>query len=201
MRERRSRRTFLKRVLAAIPLGAVGRLTRAKEAVEPGRTLGGSTLQALGSVVLPSKELGPQATLETMSRFESWCSGFEPVAELDHPYLWSDEIRYGPADPRPQWAAQLEALQLEASRRHQADYASLDRGRQEEILLRQLPEELPEALPHPSEAAHVAIALAAWYFTSAGANDLCYQAAIGRHECRGLPTVADRPRSLESSDR
>lgn len=196
MTDRRSRRTFLKRVLAVIPVGATGCWPR--EAAEERSTLSGATLQAVGSVVLPSAELGPEASREAVSRFESWSEGFEPVAELDHPYLWSDEILYGPADPRPQWAAQLEALDLEANRRHSKDFALLERGQQEEVLLRRLPDELPEPLPHPSEAAHVAIALAAWYFGSASANDLCYRAAIGRHECRGLPTVGERPRSLES---
>ena len=49
-----------------------------------------------------------------------------PVAELDHYYLWTDEIGYGPADPAPLWTSQLEALELEAEKRHGASFAELD---------------------------------------------------------------------------
>lgn len=195
-----SRRGFLKRLAALAPAWWLG--SRAAGAADPAgaaAALPGDLLAALAPVVLPRAELGEEGVASATRGFARWAAGFEPVAELDHPYLWSDEIRYGPPDPRPGWTAQLEALEREARRRHRRAFAALAPGERSAILRRQLPAEIPERMPHPSEAPHVALALAAWFFSSARANDLCYRAAIGRHECRGLPEVANEPAPLATA--
>jgi hypothetical protein len=48
------------------------------------------------------------------------------------------------------------------------------------------------ALPQSPNGAHIAADLLSFYFTSSDANDLCYQARIGRDACRGLDG-SDRP--------
>ena len=65
------------------------------------------TLRALGEVVLPAGELVEGDLDLALRRFARWADALEPVAELDHPYLSTDEIAYGPPDPRPAWSAQL----------------------------------------------------------------------------------------------
>lgn len=145
---------------------------------------------------MPASELGADGVRRAVGAFVEWQEAFEPVAELDHPYLWSDELRYGPPDPRPGWAAQLRALDLEAEKRHGRGFASLERDERSALLRSHLPTDLPSSLPHASEATHVALALAAWYFATPAANDLCYEARIGRHGCSGLATVADEPQPL-----
>jgi hypothetical protein len=150
-------------------------------------------------VVLPAGELAAGDLDLALRRFASWTAGIEPVAELDHPYLSTDEIAYGPPDPRPAWKAQLEALELLAERRHGASFAGLDAASREVLLREQLPKDLPQALPHPSAASHVAVALLSWFYSSDEANDLCYRARIGRHQCRGLPSATERPAPLSGS--
>lgn len=155
-----------------------------------------SGLEAVGEHVLPSSELGAGGVKRMVRAFVAWQEGFEPVAELDHPYLWSDELRFGPPDPRPAWAAQLRALDLESEHRHGNRFADLEPSAQERMLRAHLGTETPAELPHPSEASHIAVALAAWYFSTSAANDLCYRARINRHGCGGLATVGDEPPPL-----
>ena len=157
------------------------------------------TLRALGEVVLPTGELAEGDLDVALRRFAQWAEALEPVAELDHPYLSTDEIAYGPPDPRPAWSAQLEALELLASRRHSVGYPALELPERERLLREQLPKDLPQALPHPTAAPHVAIALLAWFYASDEASDLCYRARIGRHQCRGLPSAVERPAPLRGS--
>lgn len=197
----RSRRRFLSQA-AALPAAALlaGRPATAQVAAAPSAIDAKSpTLRALADVVLPTSELTERDLERVLGRFARWVDGIEPVAELDHPYLSTDEIAYGPPDPRPAWRAQLDALELLAQRRLAAAYAALGRVERERLLREQLPRELPRAMPHPTAAPHVAIALLAWFYASDQANDLCYRARIGRHECRGLPSAAARPARLEGS--
>ncbi len=153
---------------------------------------------------LPADALGEDGISEQVAAFERWSRGFEPVAELDHPYIWSDELVYGPPDPRPGWQAQLDGLDLEARRRHGAGFVELPVGHRAELLREHLERAVPAGLrelPFAAEAPHVAIALLAWWAGTSGANDLCHGAAIGRHECRGLPSAAQRPEPLAPPSR
>ncbi|MCA9739576.1 MAG: hypothetical protein KC645_18260, partial [Gemmatimonadetes bacterium] len=84
-------------------------------------SLDGGLLRAVAVLVLPA-ELSPVEQEEAVQGFERWAAGYEPVAELNHGYGTS-EIRYGPPDPRPGWAAQLRGLDLEAQRRSQTGFA------------------------------------------------------------------------------
>jgi hypothetical protein len=51
-------------------------------------------------------------------------------------------------------------------------------------------------MPDPLAANHVVVALVAFYFGSAEANDLCYRAAIGRNQCRPLVNSPREPLPL-----
>lgn len=157
-------------------------------------------LRAVALHVLPVETLGRETAADLVSKFSRWSDGFEPVAELDHPYLSSDEVRYGPPDPRPLWRAQLEALERESRQRYGVGFVECEGADRDLLLRRHLRRHSNEgasaALPDPEHAGHVALALMSWYFKSSAANDLCYGAAIGRHDCRGLPSAVDRPSTL-----
>ncbi len=153
-----------------------------------------STLEALGRIVLPKSALGEDGVSSVLDGFLDWLGGFEAVAELDHPYLWTDEIAYGPPDPAPLWIGQLEALELEATKRHDQRYSDLSAEDQRVILDRQLPKNLGPDLPDAGSAAHVAVGILAYFYATSEANDLGYGAAIEKQTCRGLDTGPDRPK-------
>jgi hypothetical protein len=144
----------------------------------------------VGRLVLPS-ELGSEGRERAVQAFEAWAYGYQPVAELNHGYGTS-EIRYGPPDPVPGWAAQLEALDLEATQRHGTAFADLSRDAAEALLRRHLDDE-GDGMPDALEARHVAVALMAHWFASAEAVDRCYGVSISPRTCRGLDGSAAHP--------
>ena len=56
-------------------------------------------LHAFAEAVLPA-EIGADGVRDALRDFVTWMNGFEPVAELPHPYLSSVEVQYGPPHPR-----------------------------------------------------------------------------------------------------
>ena len=194
------RRAFLKQsaaALSAASLGAEG-ASAAASPIEPPRALDATLLRAVGDAVLPDS-IGRDGREDAVGAFELWLSGFEPVAELRHPYGgW--EIPYGPPDPEPGWSAQLEALDLLAEARWGSPFAGLSVDRQREILGEQMGP--PTAgFPAPGRARHIAIALMAHYFTSADAVDRCYGVRITKLECRSIDDVGERPEPLVEGQR
>jgi hypothetical protein len=152
-----------------------------------------SLLDALGDAVLPA-ELGPDGTTRAVNAFQQWMDGYRPGAEANHGY-GTGRIERVPADPRPQWRAQLAALDTEA-RRGGAAFASLSRERRQAIVRTALAGERGESLPSPLAARHVAVALLAHFYESPLATDMCYDAQIGRQQCRPLAAQAQQPVAL-----
>jgi hypothetical protein len=155
------------------------------------------TLEALAAIVLPAESLGEEGALRVVEGFLKWLDELEPVAELDHAYIFTDEILYGPPDPAPLWTSQLEALDLEAEKRHEASFAAIPREEQVAILRRQIPPGLSE-LPQPARAPHVALGLLAYFYQTSEANDLCYERAIEKTTCRGVDSGAVEPPARRS---
>jgi hypothetical protein len=192
---RPSRRGLLGRLLAVLPGAPLARSLLAVTDPHPGAVE--ATLRALAEVMLPTAELGPTGVGSVVQGFQRWSEGLTPGAELDHPYLWSDEIRYGPDDPRPRWAEQLAALESASRRAHGRALGEVPAEARRGLVETWLPRPLPERLEHPAETEHVGIALVAFFVQAPAANDLCYRAAIGRYACRGLPSVGAEPSPLE----
>ncbi len=189
-----ARRTFLKTGAAlasalTVPSCApeAAKETTAAPAARP------ETLSAVAGIVLPAGTLGEEGVRRVVEGFRKWLDELEPVAELDHAYIATDEILYGPPDPEPLWTAQLEALELEAEKRHEASFAAIPREEQEALLRRQLPSTSGSNLPDPARAPHVALGLLAYFYHSSAANDLCYERAIERTTCRGVESGAVEP--------
>lgn len=209
------RRDFLKKTAAAaaaLGIPATSGATEAaaaagNETAAPGATpertpqqaaTRAETLRAIGEVVLPAGELGDDGIARVVDELEAWIEGFQPVAERPHGYLNRGlaEIRYGPEHPGPRWSAQIEALELEAERRHRARFAELPVASRRELIEGQLERGELDRMPSPAQARHVALGLMAFFYDSAEATDLCYRASIGRFRCRGLNSLGREPRSL-----
>ncbi len=153
-------------------------------------------LEALAEAVLP-EEIGPAGVQEATRDFRRWLAGFEPVAELPHPYLSSDEVRYGPADPAPRWASQLEALDLLSRKRHGTGFGALPPEARRALVARDLAGQLPDGrLPQPASASHLAVGLLARFYARPAAADLAYGARINAAACRDLAQGAVAPTPL-----
>ena len=113
------RRTFVGRVaglVAAWPVLGRLRVGRAMlatgtvpELLEPN-----AAMLALGDAILPA-ELGTTGVTRAVTEFQSWMDGYQPGAEANHGY-GTAKIERLTADPRPQWRAQLTALDGDARR-------------------------------------------------------------------------------------
>ena len=195
------RRSFLARLAAlaaAVPL--VGwrpsRQARTPDGIastapsQPNAT----TLDALGQAVLPS-DLGPDGTRRAVAEFQRWMDGYRPGAEVNHGY-GTGRIEMVPADPRPQWMTQLAALDGEARKDGGQSFASLSRERRQALVRTALAGERGETLPSPLAARHIALALVAHFYDSPAATDLCYEAQIGRQQCRPLAAQRTQPVAL-----
>ncbi len=169
----------------------------AKQQSGPARQLDLGLLRAVAEVVLPP-EIGAGGIREALRDFVRWLDGFEPVAELPHPYLSSDEVRYGPPDPAPMWASQLEALDLLANRRYGVGFVSLPPARRRNLVAAALEGHAPDGrLPAPGYATQVALGLMARFYSRPRAADLAYGVRIGAAACRDLASGADRPPPLD----
>jgi hypothetical protein len=186
------RRNFLKRTGAVVSAVAVGACApRAGESTSPSpAALDAEILAAVGEVVLPA-ELEAEGRATAVRDFLRWADAYETVPELDHGY-GTAEIRYGPADPKPGWQAQLQALTVEAGKRHGAAFGELDLAARETLLRRHIQDEGP-GMPPPLAARHVGVALLSHWLRSPDATDRAYEVRITPLTCRGVPGVSQMP--------
>jgi hypothetical protein len=195
-----SRRRFLKESAAAVTAAGIFPAPAAEllgQAQRPKQALPQDTLRSIGDVALPASELGKDGIAKVVAGFQTWLDGFEPVAELDHPYLSSSEIQYGPPDPRPRWQAQLEALELESQKKYGVGFAQIGIRERRQMLERGMRDDRLDRLGPVAEANHVAVALLAYFYATPEATDLCYDAAISRWGCQGLEAGVQKPSSRQ----
>ena len=194
------RRSFIARLgalAAALPLAGwrVPRPTRVTDANAPAVLQpNATTLAALGTAVLPS-ELGPDGVARAVADFQQWMDGYHPGAEANHGY-GTGKIETVGVDPRPRWKSQLAALDADARRSAGQSFAALTREQRQALVRTSLVGERGESLPSPLAARHVAMALLAHFYDSPAATDLCYDARIGRQQCRPLAVQRQEPVSL-----
>ena len=186
-----SRRTFLKQSAAAVAAASLPGCAPT-EAERP-NALAAATLRAVGETILPD-ELGVDGRERAAAAFELWSEGLEPVAEMAHPYLVPETVYTGP-DPRPGWAAQLSGLDIESGKRFGASFGEVGVPERRSILERHMRRAGPD-FGRPENAAHVAVALAAHFYASPVATDICYGRAIAKQQCRGLAGAGDEPAPL-----
>ena len=184
------RRTFVARLAwrdrdVAVRWQPTGAIVASRLAISPARGLTHSLLDALGDAVLPA-ELGPTAMTRAVGEFQRWMDGYRPGAEANHGY-GTGRIEQLPADPRPQWRSQLAALDADARRERAHSFARLlarassgtgaHGARRTNAATRCL---------RRSRRATSPLALLAHFYDSPAATDLCYEAQIGRQQCRPL---------------
>jgi hypothetical protein len=193
------RRAFLARlagVLAVVPvltrqLMTPRRARATQPSPSPAPQPNGTLLAALGAALLPA-ELGAEGTRRAVTEFQRWMDGYRPGAEMSHGY-GTGTIQQLPADPRPRWRAQLAALDADARRAHGQSFAALTLANRQALVRAALAAERGESLPTPAGARHVAVAMLAHFYDSTAATDLCYEARIGRQQCRPLSSAAQQP--------
>ena len=187
-----SRRAFLGALAAAVPAAVVVR--RAHAAAVDELAADSRTLRALAEVVLPSA-LGSAGIVAEVHAFQRWIAGYRDGAELLHGYGTSALEFAGPT-PATRWAQQLDALDAAARKTHGRRFAALSLERRRELVERALVAIKAERLPQLTVAPHVALALLTHFYGSAAASDLCYDARIGKQQCRPLAQSPRKPLPL-----
>jgi hypothetical protein len=186
------RRSFLKSAAALTAAAAIPVKAAAGVEQPARRELNAPLLAALGETVLP-ESLGADGRGNAVRAFTAWIVHYAPVTEEMHGY-GDAEITYTPADPAPNWNAQLEALDLLARQTKRRGFTALSLADRRAIVRRQLASIRGANLPgNPIDAAHIAVALLSHWASSTAAHDAAYNARIVRGECRGLGAVTRKP--------
>jgi hypothetical protein len=147
-----------------------------------------STLEALAFTTLPAS-IGREGAMAEAKRFEKWVQDYRPGADTDHGYGHTRVVPLPPS-PAPLYLEQLESLRPELT--------SGDPERARTAVIASLEKAGVKDLSPYGRSRHVAADLMSYYFLSDGANDLCYGAAIQRHECRGLKNSQLAPPPLRT---
>jgi hypothetical protein len=193
------RRRFLT-VLAALPAAAVLPADALADCVTArilaaGARSGAASLDAVADAVLPADALGTAGVARAAAQFQRWLDGYLAGAERDHGYGTGD-LSYTPSDPRARWRMQLEELDAAAQAAYARAFDALDREQRRSLVRGKLEASGAERLTTPLGAPHIAGALLSWFYASSEANDLCYNARIGKETCRPLNAVAAAPTPL-----
>lgn len=185
-----TRRRFLLGAAALLPLPFVARRfhSLAVQALDP------SLLRAMAVAILPA-ELGPSGTERAAAEFERWLAGYREGAEILHGY-GSGEIGHTGPSPALRWSAQLTELDAAARKAHGAPFATRARVEREELVRAAVGGVSAGGMPQIDRAPHIALGLLAHFYSSAAAQDLCYEARIAKGTCRPLADSPKRPLPL-----
>jgi len=184
-----SRRTFLASLASAVPLAVIVR--RAHAASLAHLTSEPATLDALAEAVLPSS-LGRAGITKEVAAFREWGAGYREGAEVLHGYGTSRLRSLGPT-PLTKWATQLDDLDARAQSKQQRNFRDLTVSDRADIVRAVLQGQRFDRMPGVADASHVSLALIAHFYDSSAANDLCYEAQIGKSTCRPLAASARKP--------
>lgn len=187
-----SRRRFLASLAAALPLTVLARRAHAASLLH--LVSDPRTLDTLAEAVLPS-ELGRAGAMRAAAAFRDWGANYHENAELLHGYGTSRLRSTGPT-PLTRWTAQLDELEAQAQSTHARHFRELSMAERAELVRAALESQRVERMPAVGDASHVAVALLAHFYDSPAANDLCYNAQIGRSSCRPLSTSSRKPLPL-----
>lgn len=140
------------------------------------------TLRSVAALVLPS-QIGASGRERVVQRFESYVREYRAGADTEHGYGVT-HVRPKPASPARAYVGQLRALPSHVT---------------PESITQHLDRLATKDLPRIPEGKDVVVDLMSFYFRSSEANDLCYEALIGRDECHGLAGSDKIPASLKES--
>ena len=153
-----------------------------------------AVVASLAAAVLPS-ELGEAGFTRVGREFSGWIGGYRVGAEVVHPY-GSAELRKTGESPMNRWRGQLTTLDQQARQRHQRAFVDLNVAQRRDLVTAALAADRINRMPDPIGANHIALAVLSWYFSSPDATDRCYNARIGRNQCRPLVNAPRQPLPL-----
>ena len=150
-------------------------------------------LRDVAATVLPSA-IGRNGQDEAVDNFLRWIRDYQEGVPLSHGYGEPRLVKSGPS-PSPGYAAQIAALQA-AAKAKGGRFGALSLADRRALLDEALKAADVRNLPGRPDGKHVAADLMAHYFRSSGANDLCYNARIGRNTYRAIRVTTVRPQPL-----
>jgi hypothetical protein len=152
-------------------------------------------LHDVAATVLPSA-IGRSGQDDAVDNFLRWISEYQEGVALSHGYGEPRLVKSGPS-PAPRYAAQIDALQA-AAKAKGARFGALPIDERRALLDEAFKAADVGALPGRPDGKHVVADLMAHYFRSSAANDLCYNARIGRNTYRAIRVTTVRPQPLVS---
>ena len=191
------RRDLLKLGAAATALAATG--VSAQESSAPALAVdflprGLEGLGPMAEAVLPA-ELGASGQREALTAFMAWIRDHEAGRYLEHGYGHT-RVAKTAAAPVGKYPTQLQALDAAARRHHGKAFGALDFAARRGLIAAEFVALKIDSVDGPPSGGHVAADLMSHYFSSIEANDLCYEAEIGRDSCRSLEGSSERPEPL-----
>ena len=179
------RRTLLQSLAAVVvapPLA--GRVEDAQQAPFAAAQI--AVLNAIADVVLPTA-LDAAARNDIVTRFVTWHRDYREGADRGHGYGSATLSQpTGPA-PAARYPEQFAALDAAATQEGAATFAALTRDARRRVIEAALNTPQPvNRMPARPTGANLVADLMGFYFNSAPAWDLAYQAEIRRDACRSL---------------
>jgi len=158
-----------------------------------------ATLRSLAEVVLPSS-LGAAGHERATMRFVAWVRNYKENADTGYGYGDSRLNRPTGASPAPKYDAQFAALDAAARTQGGTTFAKLAADKRLAVIEAALntPQQVT-ALPSRPNGTNLIADFMGYYYASPEANDLCYQAQIGRDTCRTLDGSDREPAPLGRS--
>ena len=150
-------------------------------------------LRDVATTVLPSA-IGGKAQDAAVDNFLRWLRDYQEGVPLSHGYGEPRLVRSGPS-PLAGYAGQIAALQSAAAERG-GRFGALALDARRAILDTAFKNAGVQNLPSRPDGRHVVADLMAHYFRGSDANDLCYNARIGRHTYRAIRVTTVRPQPL-----
>ena len=154
-------------------------------------------LRDVAATVLPSA-IGRKGQDEAVDNFLRWIRDYKEGVALSHGYGEPRLVKSGPS-PVPGYSKQITALQQAAQARG-GRFGALPIDVRRELIEAAFTAADVRNLPGRPDGKHIVADLMAHYFRSSGANDLCYNARIGRHTYRAIRVTTVRPQPLSAQD-
>ena len=152
-----------------------------------------TVLRDIAATVLPAV-IGDQGQQDAVDNFLRWMRDYKEGVALSHGYGEPRLVKSGPS-PVPGYAKQITALQQAAQSRG-GRFGALSIEVRRELLDAAFKAADVRNLPGRPDGKHVVADLMAHYFRSSDANDLCYNARIGRNTYRAIRVTTTRPAPL-----
>lgn len=153
-------------------------------------------LRDVAGTVLPSA-IGRKGQDEAVDNFLRWIRDYKEGVPLAHGYGEPRLEKSGPS-PAPGYAKQIASLQAAAKVRG-GRFGALPLEDRRALLDEAFKAADVRNLPGRPDGKHIVADLMAHYFRSSAANDLCYNARIGRQTYRAIRVTTVRPQPLTPS--